>query len=112
MAAFAGETRSKSGLAISTVGSPLQAGRATATRRAQIRRIIPEGDACRRPLLCPAGGRTRNGFRARRIFQIVHARVRRLLRILGPGLITGASDDDPSGIATYSQAGARFGTGL
>ncbi len=33
----------------------------------------------------------------------------RLWRILGPGLITGASDDDPSGIATYSQAGARFG---
>jgi NRAMP (natural resistance-associated macrophage protein)-like metal ion transporter len=30
-------------------------------------------------------------------------------RILGPGLITGASDDDPSGIATYSQAGAGFG---
>lgn len=34
---------------------------------------------------------------------------RRLFRILGPGLITGASDDDPSGIATYSQAGAQFG---
>ncbi len=32
-----------------------------------------------------------------------------LLGILGPGLITGASDDDPSGIATYSQAGAQFG---
>ena len=32
-----------------------------------------------------------------------------LLQILGPGLITGASDDDPSGIATYSQAGAQFG---
>ena len=31
---------------------------------------------------------------------------------LGPGLITGASDDDPSGIATYSQAGARFGPQL
>jgi NRAMP (natural resistance-associated macrophage protein)-like metal ion transporter len=30
-------------------------------------------------------------------------------KILGPGLVTGASDDDPSGIATYSQAGARFG---
>lgn len=30
-------------------------------------------------------------------------------RQLGPGLITGAADDDPSGIATYSQAGARFG---
>jgi NRAMP (natural resistance-associated macrophage protein)-like metal ion transporter len=36
----------------------------------------------------------------------------RLLSILGPGLITGASDDDPSGIATYSQAGAQFGYGL
>ncbi|MBX3501371.1 MAG: divalent metal cation transporter [Alphaproteobacteria bacterium] len=33
----------------------------------------------------------------------------RLWRMLGPGLITGASDDDPSGIATYSQAGAQFG---
>jgi NRAMP (natural resistance-associated macrophage protein)-like metal ion transporter len=31
------------------------------------------------------------------------------LKILGPGLITGASDDDPSGIATYSQVGAQFG---
>jgi NRAMP (natural resistance-associated macrophage protein)-like metal ion transporter len=30
-------------------------------------------------------------------------------RVLGPGLVTGASDDDPSGIATYSQAGAQFG---
>lgn len=37
------------------------------------------------------------------------ARGRRLLALLGPGLITGASDDDPSGIATYSQAGAQFG---
>ena len=36
----------------------------------------------------------------------------RLLRVLGPGLITGASDDDPSGIATYGQAGAQFGYGL
>src|SRR5688500_85741 len=36
----------------------------------------------------------------------------RLKDILGPGLITGASDDDPSGIATYSQAGAHFGYGL
>src|SRR3989338_1665986 len=31
---------------------------------------------------------------------------------LGPGLITGAADDDPSGIATYSQAGARYGFGF
>ena len=35
-----------------------------------------------------------------------------ILQILGPGLITGASDDDPSGIATYSQAGAQFGFDL
>ena len=33
----------------------------------------------------------------------------RFFRALGPGLITGAADDDPSGIATYSQAGAQFG---
>ena len=33
------------------------------------------------------------------------------MRVLGPGLITGAADDDPSGIATYSQAGAAFGYG-
>lgn len=35
-----------------------------------------------------------------------------LLRSLGPGVVTGASDDDPSGIATYSQAGAKFGLGM
>ena len=34
------------------------------------------------------------------------------IRHLGPGLITGAADDDPSGIATYSQAGAQFGLGM
>lgn len=34
------------------------------------------------------------------------------LHVLGPGLVTGASDDDPSGIATYSQVGAQFGYGL
>ena len=35
-----------------------------------------------------------------------------MIRRLGPGLITGAADDDPSGIATYSQVGAQFGYGL
>jgi len=35
----------------------------------------------------------------------------RVLRVLGPGIVTGAADDDPSGIATYSQAGAQFGFG-
>src|SRR5204862_8363624 len=38
-------------------------------------------------------------------------RLRSRARELGPGLITGAADDDPSGIATYSQAGAAFGYG-
>lgn len=37
---------------------------------------------------------------------------RKLFQVLGPGLITGAADDDPSGIATYSQVGAQFGYGL
>lgn len=37
------------------------------------------------------------------------AKIRKFILMLGPGLISGASDDDPSGIATYSQAGARFG---
>ncbi len=36
----------------------------------------------------------------------------KLIQVMGPGLITGASDDDPSGIATYSQVGAQFGYGL
>lgn len=36
----------------------------------------------------------------------------RALRVLGPGVVTGAADDDPSGIATYSQAGAGYGFGL
>src|ERR1700729_4207350 len=36
----------------------------------------------------------------------------KLADIMGPGLITGATDDDPSGIATYSQAGAQFGHSL
>jgi len=36
----------------------------------------------------------------------------KLIEVMGPGLITGASDDDPSGIATYSQVGAQFGFGL
>lgn len=36
----------------------------------------------------------------------------RFFIILGPGLVTGSADDDPSGIATYSQAGASYGNGL
>lgn len=39
-------------------------------------------------------------------------KLKKFLKILGPGVITGAADDDPSGIATYSQAGAQFGLGV
>jgi len=38
--------------------------------------------------------------------------ISQLLKALGPGVITGAADDDPSGIATYSQAGAKYGLGM
>jgi NRAMP (natural resistance-associated macrophage protein)-like metal ion transporter len=38
--------------------------------------------------------------------------VSKFIRILGPGLVTGAADDDPSGIATYSSVGAQFGYGM
>ncbi|HZF08332.1 MAG TPA: Nramp family divalent metal transporter [Thermoanaerobaculia bacterium] len=41
-----------------------------------------------------------------------HHLVRHFFRALGPGIITGAADDDPSGIATYSIAGAQLGTSL
>jgi NRAMP (natural resistance-associated macrophage protein)-like metal ion transporter len=41
-----------------------------------------------------------------------HPDRRRLRDVLGPGLVTGAADDDPSGIATYSQVGAQFGYGM
>src|SRR5665213_1760707 len=41
----------------------------------------------------------------------VGAKIKGFWRKLGPGLVTGAADDDPSGIATYSQTGAQFGYG-
>lgn len=41
-----------------------------------------------------------------------YKRFNRFLRMLGPGIVTGAADDDPSGIVTYSQAGASYGFGL
>jgi NRAMP (natural resistance-associated macrophage protein)-like metal ion transporter len=50
-----------------------------------------------------AGGSGIDEIRRRGIWGFVH--------VLGPGLITGASDDDPSGIGTYSQAGSQFGLG-
>ncbi|WP_442967596.1 Nramp family divalent metal transporter [Rhizobium sp. BR 362] len=44
--------------------------------------------------------------------RVANGPFRRFLKILGPGFITGASDDDPSGIGTYSQAGAQLGYGI
>ena len=38
-------------------------------------------------------------------------KVKKFLKVFGPGVITGAADDDPSGIATYTQTGAKFGYG-
>src|SRR5271157_4466193 len=51
----------------------------------------------------------RRRLRAARLLRFRVPRPRGWLALLGPGFITGASDDDPSGIATYSQAGAAFG---
>jgi NRAMP (natural resistance-associated macrophage protein)-like metal ion transporter len=50
-----------------------------------------------------------SGFADDRVPAASHRHKRWFARALGPGLITGASDDDPSGIATYSQAGAQLG---
>src|SRR5689334_4432362 len=40
------------------------------------------------------------------------SRLRRFAALLGPGMVTGAADDDPSGIATYAKAGATFSNGM
>lgn len=53
--------------------------------------------------------RTLSHRRAKLRSNVVGPSKPRLLQLLGPGLITGAADDDPSGIATYAQAGAQFG---
>ncbi len=55
-----------------------------------------------------------SNFESQNIFRMnnrqkITNKLKRFWKILGPGLITGASDDDPSGIATYSQAGAAYG---
>ena len=38
-------------------------------------------------------------------------KIKSFFKIIGPGVVTGAADDDPSGIATYTQTGAQFGYG-
>src|ERR1700687_1452080 len=54
-------------------------------------------------------GAVRTSSAESRSFSSLVLKVLRGLRKLGPGIVTGASDDDPSGIATYSQVGAQFG---
>jgi NRAMP (natural resistance-associated macrophage protein)-like metal ion transporter len=56
----------------------------------------------------PVGKNSAGAKAARRAF-VIQGRFRRFFSNLGPGLITGAADDDPSGIATYSVTGAAFG---
>src|SRR6202051_294193 len=60
-----------------------------------------DGEAATGP---PAAGRSA-------LNEALHRGPMGLIHLLGPGLITGASDDDPSGIGTYSQAGSQFGLG-
>jgi hypothetical protein len=58
------------------------------------------------------------GLRAKKIQRqqgkppVPKLRLKKILKVLGPGLITGAADDDPSGIATYASVGAQFGYGM
>jgi NRAMP (natural resistance-associated macrophage protein)-like metal ion transporter len=60
----------------------------------------------------PLASEFEQAARGRRLPRVTgRRRFSRILKILGPGLVTGAADDDPSGIATYSQAGAQFGFG-
>src|ERR1700760_1119975 len=65
----------------------------------------PPHNGDNRPSMSQTQPQNRPGLRTR-----VHSAP--LLKQMGPGLITGAADDDPSGIATYSQAGAQFGFNL
>ena len=61
------------------------------------------------PKVTPQRPPTSRPPRSLRKSRVVGPSKPRLWKVLGPGLITGAADDDPSGIATYSQAGAQFG---
>jgi NRAMP (natural resistance-associated macrophage protein)-like metal ion transporter len=64
------------------------------------------------PLLADPGHATQAGMSGEATNDAVLTGFRSFLRALGPGLITGAADDDPSGIGTHSQVGAQFGYGL
>ncbi len=68
---------------------------------ADVAKESPAGDAATGT---PSGGRSG-------VDEALHRGPFGVLQLLGPGLITGASDDDPSGIGTYSQAGSQYGLG-
>ena len=72
----------------------------------------PEGAPTRRSPRVVLGNGLRNGARGfRTAATFLPSRLRGFFADLGPGLVTGAADDDPSGISTYSVAGATFGYG-
>ena len=73
--------------------------------------VVDRGRGIRVGRVVPTARQTRTP-RARQTAADGRRRWTSFLSRFGPGLITGASDDDPSGIATYSQAGSHFGTGL
>jgi Mn2+/Fe2+ NRAMP family transporter len=74
-----------------------------ARRQRSAARALPYGSTIRGEDVTVAAEKQRRG---------ALGRVPRMVRQLGPGLITGASDDDPSGIGTYAQAGAQLGFGI
>src|SRR5262245_2711515 len=78
------------------------------------RRIPIPGDVRQRASLKTFRKRFARGKKTRAVASGAHSHnpLVRYFRVLGPGLVTGASDDDPSGIATYAVAGASFGTSL
>lgn len=68
----------------------------------QLLKVVPEGEAATGTPAAPQGA----------VDEVKRRPPLGILHMLGPGLITGASDDDPSGIGTYSQVGSQFGYGL
>jgi NRAMP (natural resistance-associated macrophage protein)-like metal ion transporter len=74
--------------------------------------LVQKRDRGSGPFFVQDGGRIVSALVSESDLEIKQPERPRLRDVMGPGLITGASDDDPSGIATYSQAGAQFGYGL
>ena len=77
---------------------------------------VPEGtEQAADEAMTPGSDSLEDSFADGRNIDLLDSRPRAwraYLHALGPGLVTGASDDDPSGIPTYAQTGARFGFGM